>query len=191
MSLLDMLRTRFPAQGAPPRASTVLPATQVAPSSAFPRALEHVLAEEGGYVNDPADPGGETKYGISKRAHPELDIKALTPTQAAEVYRASYWNVIRGDELPPAVALAVFDGAVNQGPAVAAKQLQAAVGTAQDGAIGPRTIAATRSKPVKDVLVDVLVGRVYRYIGLPGFARYGRGWLRRVIRTAMAAAATP
>jgi len=81
----------------------------------FEQALDHVLRWEGGYVNDPRDPGGETKYGISKRAYPNEDIKAMTKERAGELYRKDYWIAAGCPELRPALALAVFDTAVNCG----------------------------------------------------------------------------
>jgi lysozyme family protein len=81
----------------------------------FQQAVEFVLAREGGYANDPADLGGETNYGISKRAHPDLDIKNLTVEQAREIYRASYWIPAGCDGFSPGWALAIFDTAVNCG----------------------------------------------------------------------------
>ncbi len=83
--------------------------------SDFGAAFNFLLAREGGYVNDLADPGGETKYGISKRAHPDLDIKNLTVQQAADVYQRDYWTPAGCDQLDQPAALAVFDTAVNVG----------------------------------------------------------------------------
>lgn len=78
--------------------------------------LQFVLKWEGGYVNDPQDPGGETKYGISKRAHPGEDIKNLTPERALEIYKKDYWNPVGGDNLPVPVCIVALDSAVNCGP---------------------------------------------------------------------------
>ncbi len=81
----------------------------------FRKSLEFVLAKEGGYVNDPKDPGGETNYGIAKRFHPDLDIKNLTPEQAAQIYASEYWDRAGCDSLPFPVCTAVFDSSVNVG----------------------------------------------------------------------------
>jgi len=78
-------------------------------------ALTWILAREGGYVNDPADPGGETNYGISKRAYPNLDIRSLTTELAGTIYRNDYWMKAGCDNLPGDMALVVFDTAVNCG----------------------------------------------------------------------------
>lgn len=82
----------------------------------FPRCVEFVLREEGGYSNDPQDKGGETNYGICKRDHPDLDIKNLTKEQAIEIYRAEYWEPSGAPAHEWPLCLAVFDAAVLQGP---------------------------------------------------------------------------
>lgn len=81
----------------------------------FGEALRFTLAHEGGYSNDPKDPGGETKWGISKRYHPNVDIFNLTPQQAHDIYLNEYWNPIGGDNLPYPLCVAAFDTAVNPG----------------------------------------------------------------------------
>jgi lysozyme family protein len=81
----------------------------------FDKAVGFVLSHEGGYSNDPKDPGGETNHGISKRAYPKLDIKNLTREDAIEIYRREYWDKINGDELPSGLDLICFDTAVNAG----------------------------------------------------------------------------
>ena len=82
----------------------------------FAKALNFVLRWEGGYTNDPTDPGGETKYGISKRAYPHLNIKALTKEQAAQIYAKDYWDAAGCNECSePKLAIALFDAAVNVG----------------------------------------------------------------------------
>ncbi len=86
--------------------------------STFDTAVTAVLSYEGGYVNDPNDPGGETNWRISKRAYPNLDIKNLTRDQAIQIYRRDYWDSLECDRFPPLIAIALFDAAVNQGPSV-------------------------------------------------------------------------
>lgn len=81
----------------------------------FRVSLQFVLKHEGGYVNDPADPGGETKWGISKRAYPNLDIANLTPDQASDIYARDYWLAAGCDPLPLPYCTVVFDSAVNHG----------------------------------------------------------------------------
>lgn len=94
----------------------------------FNRSLDFVLRWEGGYTNDPSDPGGETKYGISKRAYPNLDIRNLTRGGAAYIYRKDYWEMIGADSMPDPLALVVFQAAVNCGVSRANKWLDASGG---------------------------------------------------------------
>ncbi len=143
----------------------------------FDRAVSAVLAHEGGYVNDPKDPGGETKFGISKRAYPQVDIAGLTLPAAVAIYRRDYWDKIRGDELPPDVAWVAFDTAVNMGVAQAVRLVQKAAGVQPDGIIGPKTLAACKAPGVAEKVAEM---RRAIYRSLPTFSRFGRGWLRRV-----------
>lgn len=148
--------------------------------TAFETALARVLAHEGGYVNDPKDPGGETKYGISKRAYPDVNIRSLTKAQAGALYRRDYWDAISGDELPPAVAFQVFDAAVNHGVAWASRTLQCAVRVPVDGVIGPQTIAAVENVRAAATIEAFNDYRERYYRKLPTFARFGKGWLARL-----------
>lgn len=153
----------------------------------FEFALHNTLRHEGGYSNDPRDPGGETNLGLSKRAYPNLDIKNLTLEQASEIYRRDYWDKIRGDSLPPSLAILCFDTAVNMGVQRAVMLLQEACGVTVDGVIGPNTLKAAQKAPL-DVLERMATGRILRYIELDGFKVYGRGWVRRTLSTVLAAA---
>ncbi|MAN77770.1 MAG: hypothetical protein CML24_11405 [Rhizobiales bacterium] len=159
----------------------------------FASALTEVLAHEGGYVNNPADPGGPTNLGVTLGTAKRLgidvdgdgdtdiiDIKLLQPVDAAKVYRAEYWNKVRGDDLPSGLDFAVFDFAVNSGPGRAAKYLQALVGVAQDGSIGPKTLAAVAAyDPAK--LIDRLCDRRMTFLrNLSHWSTFGKGWTRRV-----------
>lgn len=155
----------------------------------FEKAVEVILREEGGYVNDPKDPGGETNFGISKRQFPMVDVRDLTREQAADIYYAHYWRPIRGDKLPWPLALFVFDAAVNQGCDAAAgfaaqKMLQKALGVAQDGVMGPATMAAVNAaRPFH--AAKFMAIRAQRYQGTRNFDKYGEGWLTRLFRVAM------
>ena len=84
-------------------------------SVGFEPAVELILKHEGGYVNHPDDPGGETNFGIAKRSYPNLEIDKLSEDDAKRIYKEDYWDKVRGDQLHPAVALMVFDTAVNMG----------------------------------------------------------------------------
>lgn len=81
----------------------------------FDRCVTFVLKQEGGYVNDPHDAGGETNFGISKRAYPSIDIKSLTREEAIEIYRDDYWKTIGCEKMDWPLCLIVFDTAVNMG----------------------------------------------------------------------------
>ena len=144
----------------------------------FDRAFETVIGHEGGYVNDPRDPGGETKYGISKRAYPNEDIKNLTLNRAKELYKRDYWDSIDAESIPGVARLMVFDCAVNCGVTAAKKILQRAVGVKDDGIIGPKTRAAISNTP--DIEQRFAGFWLQYYTDLPGWPTYGKGWTRRV-----------
>jgi lysozyme family protein len=114
---------------------------------AFERAVARVLGDEGGYADNPSDPGGETKFGISKREYPQLDIAALTRADAVAIYYRDRWQRYRYSELPGPIAAKVFDLAVNIGPAHAVRCLQRALRACgrrltEDGALGRATATA-------------------------------------------------
>lgn len=173
---------------APRRGAAVIPQPAAGGGARFGRCLRIVLEREGGFSDDPADPGGATMFGITAatlsrwRGHPvgAEEVAALTEEEAREIYRAQYWNLLRCDDLPPGVDLMVFDCGVNAGPGVAARLLQRVVGVREDGAIGPVTIAAARAMDPAECVGRLARLREEHYRGLPGFARFGRGWLRRV-----------
>jgi lysozyme family protein len=147
----------------------------------FDAAVGFVLSHEGGYSNDAHDPGGETRYGISKRAYPDEDIAGLTVERARAIYRADYWDRCKCDALPGPVALLVFDSAVNQGATTAIQMLQRAVGVVADGIIGPVTLAAVSAQNGRELVVHVAAERGYRYGRTGTFQRFGRGWMRRLM----------
>lgn len=150
----------------------------------FDKAIAFVLAEEGGYVNDRYDPGGQTKYGISKASYPNVDIYNLTLEQAKNIYRKDYWEKSGGaiDDISPQVAIALMDTAVNLGLRTANIFLQQVIHTKADGIIGPMTRASLASCDLDQVLLDLLVARQLRYTELGTWHRYKRGWTRRVFR---------
>ena len=116
----------------------------------FNEIIEHVLEKEGGYVNDPTDFCGETKYGITKRFYPDIDIKNLTKEQAKEIYKRDYWDKNRVDELPEQLRHIFFDMCVNQGRGTAVKVLQRAANAKGanlkvDGGLGPSTLKAIQN----------------------------------------------
>ena len=152
----------------------------------FDQAFLQLIGHEGGYVNHPTDPGGETKYGISRRAYPHEDIAGMTLERAKLIYRRDYWNLCACDEMPRLTAMAVFDLAVNAGRFAAVRDLQLALGVNSDGVLGPRTMAAIRA--LEDGLDDMRTAvRVHaagleRRTNAPTWQHHGRGWARRVAR---------
>lgn len=154
----------------------------------FAEALQKLLAHEGGFVNHPSDPGGMTNLGVTKAVweewvgHPvdEKQMRALTPVTVAPLYRAKYWDKIKGDDLPEGVDYTVFDAAVNSGPGRAAKWLQGCVGVEQDGGIGPKTLAAVAAFDPKVLVEDYAKRRLSFLMDLPHWGTFGKGWSRRV-----------
>jgi lysozyme family protein len=151
----------------------------------FADAIQLILINEGGYVNDPNDPGGETNFGICKRAYPNVDIKNLTVEQATDIYRKDYWDKCRCDELPSCIQGLVFDTAVNQGTKIAIVLLQRALKIKEDGVIGMQTIATAVAHASPALVRDYTVVRVIRYVGTVNFDRYGAGWIRRAVGVAL------
>lgn len=154
-------------------------------SANFDKAFDAIVGVEGGYVNDPRDPGGETKYGISKRSYPNEDIPNLTLARAKEIYLRDFWTPIRGDELPWPLSLFVFDGAVNHGLGAAIRTLQKTVGVAQDGSFGAKTVKAVAKQEPRELCALFMADRALRYQGTRNFDINGRGWLKRLFAIAM------
>jgi lysozyme family protein len=146
----------------------------------FDEAFTRVIGHEGGYVADSRDPGGETKFGISKRAYPHVDIAALTLDDAKRIYRRDYWSAVRADEMPPAVRFDLFDLAVNSGVAAAARMLQRAAGVTVDAVIGPQTMAAVRAADPERLRSRIAGHRLMLMTDLATWPVFGRGWARRV-----------
>jgi lysozyme family protein len=151
----------------------------------FEEAVNSILEYEGGYINDPNDPGGETKYGISKRAYPSLNIAALKVEEAKGIYKRDYWDKCRCDELPDGVNFAVFDCAVNQGVKTAILLLQEALKVTADGIIGPATLNAVKKSEPIQLLIDFIALRGIRYTQSSRFNVYALGWFRRLISTTL------
>ena len=155
----------------------------------FPDCIAHVLAAEGGLVNDPQDPGGVTKFGISQRSYPALDIRALSLDDAKAIYQRDYWAPIQGEALPAGLDLLLLDHAVNAGPARAVRLLQHLVGVPEDGLMGPVTLAGVASADPQDLIARYSERRLDFYRDLPTWRHFGAGWSRRVHRTRRAALA--
>jgi lysozyme family protein len=153
----------------------------------FTRALAATLKHEGGWSDHPADPGGATQKGITlatfRRYVPnasKTDLRNITDTQIEQIYRDGYWNKIKGDDLPFGVDFAVFDFAVNSGPARAAIYLQEIVGVAPDGKIGPLTLAAVDKWDAVKLIEKLCANRMAFLKRLSTWATFGKGWSRRV-----------
>lgn len=157
----------------------------------LPQALALMFGHEGGYANNPKDPGGPTKYGITHRtlaSHRGVksvtaaQVKALTLAEAEQIYRKSYWTQSGGDMLPAGLDYAVFDFGVNSGPSRAVKSLQKVVGVAQDGIVGGQTLAAVDRYPggVPALVRDYCDERMRFLRGLKTWGSFGRGWTIRV-----------
>lgn len=145
----------------------------------FDTAFDLIVGVEGKYSNDSRDAGGETNYGISKRAYPNEDIAGLTKARAKELYKRDYWDKVKGDELPAPLNLFVFDAAVNQGVEPAIKLLQKTLGVAQDGLLGSATIGKAQKAGTETSCI-YMADRAMRYMGTRGADVYLRGWLKRL-----------
>ena len=156
----------------------------------FETCLALLLAHEGGFVNHPQDPGGMTNLGVTKwvweewmgRPVSEKEMRALTPTMVAPLYKRKYWDAVRADELVSGVDYCVFDVAVNSGPGRAIKFLQSCVGVTADGGFGPLTLAAVKKAEEDPVrLIELYCARRLEFLqSLKTFETFGKGWSRRV-----------
>lgn len=154
----------------------------------FDDILVKLLEHEGGYVNHPRDPGGETNLGVTRKSWEEYighrakedAIRNLTANDVREFYRRKYWDKIRGDSMNPAIAYCVFDAAVNSGPGRASKWLQEAVGASPDGVVGPNTLRMVEAASAASVINKICDIRLEFLQSLPTFDAFGKGWTRRV-----------
>lgn len=163
--------------------------------SGFDSAIEHVRSEEGGYVDNPLDPGGRTNFGITQRllvrvrsSYPglklPLDVADLTWLQARDVYRVEFWKPLRGDELPAYIALSLLDAAVNSGAARAVKWLQLALRVDASGSMDARTLMQLRAAKPVELLNEFSARRAHHYMLQDSTDdTFGLGWARRLFRT--------
>jgi len=153
----------------------------------FYQEITKVIGREGGYVNDPDDPGGETKYGISKKAYPKVDIKNLTMDDAVEIYKDDYWLPAKIERLPDKLQGQYFDMVVNQGIAKSAKILQRACNGKNkskiqvDGKVGPKTIKATAKLEPERLRAYRLMEYARLALTRPELEKYYYGWVRRAL----------
>ena len=152
----------------------------------FEEIINKVLEHEGGYVNDPKDLGGETKYGITKRFYPDVDIKNLTIEKAKQIYKDDYWDKNRIEEVPQELWHIYFDMCVNMGRRTAVKILQRGAnskgkGLKVDGGMGPSTIGALKGVGIERIRAY----RVKYYVDLinakPEQEKFYFGWFRRAL----------
>ena len=163
-------------------------------SNSFLTCLRIVETAEGGWSNDPADPGGATMVGVTLRAwRAFMQDDSLTPQQLYDMtesdrqgfYRAMYWQPMNGDALPLGINLMAFDTAVNCGVYASSIILQTALGfhgKALDGNVGPKTMATVKSTLIPALLIHFTQLRLKHYAGLSGFPRFGKGWTARAQR---------
>jgi lysozyme family protein len=162
----------------------------------YDKCLKAILHHEGGYVNHPKDPGGETNLGVTKRVYQEWcmtqdlvtkDMKELTVEDVAPIYKKGYWDKMKGDDLPSGLDLCVFDFGVNAGPGRSAKYLQTMIGTVADGGIGPNTLKAVdayvEEHGIEKAVENFQEARQGYYEKLSTFDTFGKGWTRRVTET--------
>lgn len=164
--------------------------------SRFEECLSHVLTYEGGYTDHPADPGGATSMGITRRTLaewrgvtswselPKSAVRDLSLAEAAQIYQARYWAKCAAGKMPNGLDLALFDFAVNSGPDRAVKYLQAQLGVEADGIVGRQTLNALtkslRSRGVRSLIETLCDNRLNFLRSLSTFSDFGRGWSKRV-----------
>jgi lysozyme family protein len=166
-------------------------------ASTYDDALRRLLRHEGGYTNHPSDPGGPTNFGITihdyrRYAKPNAtaaDVKAMRLGEAKAIYRAKYWNALACDALPAGVDYCVFDYGVNSGTGRASRVLQRIVGVADDGKVGPQTLAAVGARDPKAVVAAICDERLAFLRRLRTWPVFGKGWGRRVAEVRAAALA--
>mgnify|MGYP003340755513 FL=1 len=158
----------------------------------FAEALGLTLRHEGGFVNNSKDPGGATNKGVTLatfslflgRQATVDELKLISDMQLLAIYRKSYWDKVRGDDLPSGLDFCVFDFAVNSGPGRAVKMLQSMIGVEADGGIGPKTLAALEAYVSHETLPRVIdqyqAKRLHYLQALPHWETFGKGWGRRV-----------
>jgi len=159
-------------------------------SDDFVKCLAKVLESEGGFSNNPKDPGGATMKGVTQRVYDvyrkrnglaTASVRNISNAELTNIYRSNYWNEIHGDDLQKGVSYVVFDGAVNSGPSQSAKWLQRALNVDDDGKIGPKTLAAAKKvKNVASLINDICDQRLEFLKDLPTWGTFGKGWAARV-----------
>lgn len=156
--------------------------------SNWQKSFEFMLKSEGGYVNNPLDPGGMTNLGVTKatwenwegRPSDEAEMRSLTPEKVEPLYKKRYWDAVRGDELPVGLDYLCFDFAVNAGAIRSIITLQTVVGVTPDGGFGPMTMAAVKAIDPVQLIERFSQAKEDFYRSLDQFPTFGKGWLNRV-----------
>ena len=146
----------------------------------FDTAFNRLMGIEGGYVNNPDDPGGETNWGISKRSYPGEDIKGMTKERAKEIFRQDFWDKINADRLYDGVVWQASDFAYHSGHETAIRYLQRALGVADDGHWGPASQAAAEAMSETDTIMRLIAERLNFMTRLKNWSNASRGWVRRM-----------
>lgn len=150
----------------------------------FAQIFERLIGHEGGYVNNPKDPGGETNWGVTigtARANGyQGSMRSMSKADAKEIYEKAFWQRAKCDQYHSGIGYQLFDAAVNHGIGNAIRLLQRAVDVADDGVIGPITLSAINSKNLNDVLLCFNAERLNFYTKLSTFTTFGKGWTNRV-----------
>jgi len=150
----------------------------------FDQAFDALLKHEGGFSNHAADPGKATMYGVTEAVAREVgyrgDMKDLPLDLAKRIYKDKYWDTIRAEELPPGIRYALFDGAVNSGPGQSIKWLQRAVGTEDDGILGPQTLKFANAANPDSLRMRLLAQRLRFMTKLNNWPSFSRGWASRI-----------
>ena len=163
----------------------------------FEQCLALVLKEEGGYVDNPHDPGGMTNLGVTKKTYEawvnrtvdEAEMRGLTPDDVAPLYQRNYWDKVAANSLPVGVDYCLFDTAVNSGPSQAVKFIQRALNVVVDGILGQQTIAAANQRDAAELVEQFCEERLQFMQSLSTWPTFGRGWQRRVEEVQAAAQA--
>ena len=162
----------------------------------FFKSLEMVLEHEGGFVDHPKDPGGATNRGITYKTYEKFlgrplkdinELKLIPHSHVEKIYKNSFWDKVKGDELPSGVDFSAFDWAVNSGPSRSARYLQKIVGAEQDGAIGPMTLSKVNDYDSIHLIDELHKERQAYYEKLKTFEYFGKGWTKRNDKTKDAA----
>ncbi|ASN68645.1 hypothetical protein 3S11_23 [uncultured Caudovirales phage] len=149
----------------------------------FDVAFTRLMGSEGGYVNNPVDPGGETMWGVTARVARangyQGEMKSLTKEKAKEIAKKVYWDPLKCDQMPFSVAFQVFDGSYNSGPDQSARWLQRALGVADDGKIGPITLNKLSNSNPAAICALYIAARGKFQTKLSTWSTFGKGWANR------------